>query len=132
MILLDTHVLLWARSGDAKLGTDSRRRMHEALESGELAVSVVTFWEVGWLIARGRLGLDRTTGVWRAELLAEGLVELPVTGEIAVRAAALPDFHRDPADRFIVASALDGHSLITADRRILDWPGQLDRFPASA
>lgn len=132
MILLDTHVVIWRNTGDPRLGPDSRRRISEALTAGQLAVSAVTFWELGWLLARRRLDLDIDAGTWRAELLAAGLVELPLTGEVAVRAAALPDLHRDPVDRFIVATALDGHSLITADRRILNWPGPLDRVPASA
>ena len=131
MILLDTHVLIWARSGDTRLGRNARRTMREALGAGELAVSLITFWEVGWLAARRRLGFDVDVGVWRAELLAGGLVELPLTGEIAIRAAGLPGLQGDPVDRLIISTALDGHSLMTADRRILDWPGRLDRIPAS-
>lgn len=42
-------------------------------------------------------------------------------------ATALVDFHAVPADRLIVATALDGHRLVTADRQILDWPGPLSR-----
>ena len=69
---------------------------------------------------------------WRAELMADGLVEIPLTGEMAVRAAKLPNLHSDPADRFIVVAALDGHRLLTADRLILDWPGDLERIRADA
>ena len=45
---------------------------------------------------------------------------------------ALVDFHRDPADRIIVATALQGHQLVTEDRRILAWPGPLNRLRATA
>ena len=45
---------------------------------------------------------------------------------------ALADFHRDPADRLIVATALQGHQLVTEDRRILAWPGPLNRLRATA
>ena len=131
MILLDTHVLVWRNSGDSRLGAGASHLIDEALQAGQAAVSVVTFWEVGWLVVRGRLGFDLDASVWRTELLEGGLVELPLTGDHAVRAAGLPDLHGDPVDRFIVATALDGHSLITADRRILGWPGSLDRIPAS-
>ena len=65
-------------------------------------------------------------------MLASGLVEIPLTATHAMRAAALPNLHRDPIDRFIVATALDGHSLITADRQILRWQGPLESIPASA
>ena len=57
-------------------------------------------------------------------------VEIPVDGAIAARSVALPDFHDDPADRIIMATAQEGHQLITDDGRILNWPGQLNRFPA--
>ena len=69
-------------------------------------------------------------GVWRQEQLLQGLIEIPVDGEIGIRANTLADFHADPADRIIVATALEGHELITADERILDWPGQLSRLDA--
>ncbi len=71
-----------------------------------------------------------TARQWRERLLAEGLREIPVDNIIAVRAGELPDMHGDPADRIIVATALDGHRLITSDNEILDWPHELDRFDA--
>ena len=52
-------------------------------------------------------------------------------GEIGIRANGLKNFHADPADRIIVATALYGHRLVTADRRILDWPGDLYRLDAT-
>lgn len=48
-------------------------------------------------------------GLWRRELLGQGLAVIPVGGEIGIRANALPDFHTDPADRIIVSTALAGH-----------------------
>ena len=132
MILMDTNALIWFRLGDPKLGPTARREAENALRAGQLAVSVVSFWEVGWLLARRRLDLNLDIARWRAELLADGLVELPLTGEMAVRAAKLPNLHSDPIDRFIVATALDGHRLLTADGPILAWPGDLERIRADA
>lgn len=77
-----------------------------------------------------RLTLLRDVASWRKELLQDGLVEFPIDGEIGIRAAHLTDFHADPADRIIVATALDRHRLVTADRLILDWSGQLSRMDA--
>ena len=57
--------------------------------------------------------------------MEQGLIEIPVDGEIGIRANALQDFHPDPADRIIVATALNGRRLVTADERILDWSGDL-------
>lgn len=63
--------------------------------------------------------------------MSKGLIEIAVTGDIGIRAATLPDFHKDPADRLIVATALaGGHQLVTSDRKILDWSGPLRRIPA--
>ena len=67
---------------------------------------------------------------WRLDLIAQGLAEIPIDGNITVRAGLLPDMHGDPADRLIVATALEGHELITADERILGWPGTLSRMDA--
>ena len=60
----------------------------------------------------------------------QGLAEIPLDGDITVRAGLLPDMHGDPCDRLIVATALEGHALVTADERILTWPGQLSRLDA--
>ena len=68
---------------------------------------------------------------WRRDLLAQGLTEIPVNGLIGVRAGLIEGLRGDPADRLIVATALEGHQLVTADRRILGWPGKLNRMDAS-
>ena len=74
--------------------------------------------------------LLRDIGSWRMDLLREGLIEIPVDGDIGIRANALADFHADPADRIIVATAMGGHRLVTADERILAWDGSLARLDA--
>ena len=66
-----------------------------------------------------------------ARAISQGLIEIPVDGEIGIRANALTDFHADPADRIIVATAMNGHQLVTADRRILNWPGGLQCLDAA-
>lgn len=130
MILLDTHVLFWVRFGDAKLGRRARAAIDRATRRGSVAISAATLWEASMLKERGRLDLAGDIAAWRVSLLRDGLVEIPVDGAIAVRAGALRDMHGDPADRFILATALEGHQLITADTRLLDWPGELARLDA--
>lgn len=132
MILLDTHVLLWVRLGSPRVGPETRRRVQHALPDHQVAISAVSFWEIATLVRRGRLAVPLDPAAWRRQLLDEGLVELPVDGEIAARAGSLTDLHGDPADRLIVATALSGHRLMTADRRLLEWPGELDRLDARA
>ena len=95
-----------------------------------MAVSAFSFWEIAMLRSKGRISLLRDIGSWRMGLLESGLIEIPVDGEIGIRAYDLPDFHADPADRIIVATALDGHLLLTADDRILEWRGDLNRLDA--
>ena len=130
MTIADTHALVWLWTGDSHLGQSARHTIDGALRNGDLAVSAMTFWEVAMLRAKGRLDFPEDVTAWRRELLGQGLIEIPVDGDIGIRANALPDFHSDPADRIIVATALSGHRLVTADERILSWGGNLDRLDA--
>ena len=128
--MLDTHTALWLRAGDAKLGSPARSVIQRAWEAHEVAMSAMSFWEMAMLRARGRISFPEDVGRWRLEQLGQGLIEIPVDGDIGIRANALADFHSDPADRIIVATALGGHRLVTADERILSWGGRLDRLDA--
>lgn len=131
MILFDTHALLWLQSGSERLGARARRLADRALAEDELGVSAVSFWEVAMLAAKERIALARPPEKLREELLASGLVEIPLSGEIAIAATRLEAFHADPADRFIVATAQAlSATLVTADSRILDWPGRVRRHDA--
>ena len=117
LILLDTHCLIWMDQADTRMGRSARGLADAAIEAAELAVSVISFWEVALLMARGRLRLRRPVVRWRHELLERGIVELPLGGATCIAAARLQDFHADPADRFIVATAQAvGAMLVTADR----------------
>ena len=81
-------------------------------------------------IQKGQLDFPLDLDAWRRDMMERGLVEIPVHGGIAIRASLLLDMHGDPADRIIVATALEGHQLVTADQRILDWPGNVMRLDA--
>lgn len=130
MILPDTHTLIWYMTLNPRLGSQTERRIQRSRILGEVAFSAISVWEVALLLSKGRLTLNTNAVQWRQSLLTAGFVEIPVDGAIAARSVALTDFHDDPADRIIMATALEGHQLITDDSRILNWPGQLDRFPA--
>ena len=131
LLLLDTNALLWLRRGDARLGRIARGEIERAWQSDALAVSAISFWEVAMLVDKGRIRLSDDVHTWRREHLEQGVVEIPVDGDIGIRAAALAEFHADPADRLIVSTALAGHRLVTSDRRILGWPGSLNRLSAT-
>jgi PIN domain nuclease of toxin-antitoxin system len=131
VIVLDTHVLVWADGGDRRLGRKSRALIEKLWPAGKVAVSAIAFWEIGLLQARRRLKLPSTVSQWRESVLSAGTVELPVDGNVAVRAHDLAGLHADPADRFIVATALlHGAALMTADERLLDWRHALERHDA--
>ena len=131
MILLDTHTLIWLLLDDPRLGRQARQVIGRDWPDNNVGISAITFWEVAMLHEKGRLELLVDIGTWRVSLLNEGLIEVPVDGEIAARAGLLPDMRGDPADRIIVATTLDRHRLVTADRRILEWPGRLNRLDAA-
>ena len=129
MILLDTHVLLEVTGNQepTHFGPESVSMVDEAWPQHPVAVSAISFWEIRLLVEKGRIRLSNSVGNIREALLGHGMQEILVDGAIAMPAAALEDFHRDPADRIIVATALlAGHRLLTRDRKTLDWSGPLD------
>ena len=130
MLLLDTHVMLWLRTGDSQLGRLARREIEQTWQAAEIGVSAMSFWEVALLREKGRIAFPEDVSIWRREQLEQGVIEIPVDGEIGILANGLGNFHADPADRIIVATALRGHRLMTADERILAWSGNLDRLDA--
>ena len=131
LILLDTQAIVWLEAADLRLGARARGVIDRALSDGELAIAAISFCEIAWLVRAGRVTLPLSTAGWRISLLAAGLSEIPLDGEIAIAAVALADFHKDPADRLIVATALDeGARLVTTDAKILAWPGPLARIDA--
>ncbi|MEX0448794.1 type II toxin-antitoxin system VapC family toxin [Spiribacter sp. 221] len=130
-VILDTHTLLWIDRNDPSVGMQARQQVEAAWRSAWVAVSAISFWEVAMLAERGRVALSVSPEQWRLDWLQAGLIEIPVDGTIVLKACRLEDFHRDPADRFIVATALaKSASLVSADREILDWEGDLDRIDA--
>lgn len=131
MIVLDTHVLLWAAAAERKLGRRARALINRLWDSGEVAVCAMTFWEIALLQSKGRIRLPTDAGDWRAQRLAAGLVELPLDGAMGIHAVDLGGLPDDPADRLIVATALAQRaSLMTADDKLLSWPHALERHDA--
>ncbi|GAB5094372.1 MULTISPECIES: type II toxin-antitoxin system VapC family toxin [unclassified Caballeronia] len=124
MIVLDTHTLLWWVSG-AALGKQARAAIEQELEEGgEIVISTMTAWEIAMLVKRGRVVLSADVGDWLDKVSRiEGVRFVPVDRNIAVKSADLPgEFHKDPADRMIVATARSlSAPLVTKDRRIRDY-----------
>lgn len=131
MLLLDTHALVWLDEGSQRLGRNALKVIDDALAKDELYISPISFWEVAMLCEKQRLDLSMELSKWRIELLQSGLREVPLNGNTAIVAGQLTDFHGDPADRIIVATALDNSAaMVTADARILGWNGPLYKIDA--
>jgi len=126
-VLLDTHALVWLVVGDGQLRLAVRRRIETAAQAQQLWVSAITPWEIGMLVAKGRLVLDRDVMDWlQAALSLPGIRVAPLEPALAVASTRLPGaLHGDPADRLIVATARHlGATLVTADAALLAY-GQL-------
>ena len=127
MILLDTHSAIWFTT-DSGLGKRSQAIADEALAADRLAISAVSFWEISMLVAKRRLRSVDSAIELREEVLNSGINEIPLTGDIAILAGNLEGLRGDPADRFIVATAIAYEAtLVTADARLLEWRNKLRR-----
>lgn len=132
VILLDTHVLIWLTRDDAAIGKQSRAAYKRAIENAEVAISVVSYWELGMLVAKGRLGAAHAPAYYRQHIQDTAIDELPLTGDIAILASNLQALPGDPADRFIAATAIvHGATLMTADRALLNWQNAVPRQNAT-
>jgi PIN domain nuclease of toxin-antitoxin system len=123
-LLLDTHVWLWLMLANAELASNEQNAINRAAASGRLRIAAISVWEAALLASRGRVTLGRPLAQWIAEAVsAPGLSIEPLLPQVAVEAASLAEtFHRDPADRLIVATArVANATLMTRDRRILDY-----------
>jgi PIN domain nuclease of toxin-antitoxin system len=123
VIVLDTHVLIWALGDDGRLGLQARAAIEAAGEGG-VVVSAITPWEIAMLVQKGRLALADDVGAWLETVLALPALRLAaLEPAIAVDSVRLPGtLHADPADRLIIATARHlGFPLLTADRAILDY-----------
>lgn len=128
LFLLDTHVWVWLVQKEPKiLKSAALAEIERAEGEGRLCLSVISVWEVGMLESKGCLTFTMDCQTWVNRSLSQpGLSLLTLTPEIAVSSTRLPgDLHGDPADRMIVATALQHRaSLITADERLIEYARQ--------
>jgi len=123
VIVLDTHAWLWWIRGDT---IELPSAMREIIDnsSGFVALASVSCLEVAWLAKKGRISLPIPIDDFFVKAIdGSGLVLLPLTPSIAARSAFLPDIHRDPIDRVLIATALEHDAeLVTRDGMISQYP----------
>jgi len=124
VIVLDTHAWLWwAQSTSIELPTATRAFIES--DAGPVGIASVSCLEVAWLVKKGRVVLPFPIEEFFTKAIDQaGLVLLPLTPTIAARSTSLPDIHRDPIDRVIIATAIGNDAdLISRDEVVGKYPG---------
>lgn len=124
MIVLDTHIWVWWVHEDPRLSSPHAQAI-EANEDDEIGVCTISLWEVAKLVALGRLTLPVGLDQWFADAVSyPGVTLVDLAPAIAIESTRLPgEFHRDPADQIIVATArVQDCDLLNADQRIRNYP----------
>lgn len=125
MILLDTHVVVWAAMEPKRLSRVAEAALLRARRGGGLAMASISLWEIASFFARHRIETYGTIeAAVRQVVETVGVTVKPITQEIAILATQFPEnYPRDPADRLIGATArAEGIALITQDERIRNSP----------
>lgn len=124
MIVLDTHIWVWWVSQQRQLTAELQQKIENYQTTG-LGISIISCWEVAKLVELGKLQLTIPTVDWLSQAIGyPGVRLLDLTMPIIVESTQLPgDFHRDPADQIIVATArIYNAPLLTLDHKILNYP----------
>jgi PIN domain nuclease of toxin-antitoxin system len=120
-VLLDTHTLVWAATTPERLGSSA-----DVLADADVRlVSAVSIWELAIKQHLGKLSVGSDVRAWMRRVTSELVLDhLPVTADHAAAVEHLPDVHRDPFDRLLVAQAVaEGAVLLTADDRLTAYGG---------
>ena len=126
-VLLDTHLLLWAKAVPIRLPEAARQLITDP--DTDLLFSTASIWEIAIKQSQRREDFRVDSAVLRNKLLDTGYAELPVLGEHAVVTATLPPIHKDPFDRMLVAQAIvEGIELLTVDEQLGRYPGPIRVF----
>jgi len=126
ILLLDTHLLLWAAAHPERLTITARSMIEEP--SNELWFSAASLWEITIKHGLGRHDFRVDPQVFRRALLDNAYTELAITSQHAIATAQLPSIHNDPFDRLLVAQATtEGALLLTADAIVAKYPGPVRR-----
>jgi PIN domain nuclease of toxin-antitoxin system len=117
-LLLDTQLLVWVPTGDPRVSAAAREAMLDP--DNELFTSAIAAFELADLQRRGRIAMSESLDTFAGAL---GLSVLDFPGEAWMACSRLPDIHRDPIDRMMIAHAMVGDlTLVTADETMRSYP----------
>jgi PIN domain nuclease of toxin-antitoxin system len=127
ILLVDTHLLLWAAGQPQKLSRKARRLLEDA--GSQVWFSAASLWEVAIKHALGREDFHVEPQRLRRALIDNGWRELAISGEHALATLNQPPIHKDPFDRMLIAQAhVEGVTLATSDEVVARYPGQIPRL----
>ncbi|HET7315427.1 type II toxin-antitoxin system VapC family toxin [Salinisphaera sp.] len=125
ILLLDTHILLWAAAEPWKLGERAAGLIED--RANRLLFSAASIWEIAIKSGLGRADFHVSPSQVRRGLLENDYDELPVSGRHAIALGNLPAIHRDPFDRLLIAQAQsEDVTLVTNDDLIARYPGPIE------
>lgn len=118
--LLDTCALLWLGMGGGELSSLARRKISMA---SALFYSPISAWELARLQEEGKIDLPVSAETFLEDLCNEyGIDEIPLTRNLMIHTARLPSHHRDPADRMIIATAIENNlAIVTGDEKFSQY-----------
>ena len=119
-LLLDTCAFIWLATGDSRLSKGVRKAISTA---DCVFVSPISAWEIGQKYRQGKLKLPMEPQELFDAVVGHYALDIaPLDSTIMFKASMLPEHHKDPADRFIIATALlNGLAVVTADRHFSEY-----------
>ncbi len=123
-LVLDTHVWLWAMTGNTILKPNFRKAIEHSLKNNGVLISPISIWEIGMLVEKRRIQIDMDSQEWIDQALdTPGIRIVAIPPRIAIQSTRLPGtMHGDPADRILVATAHEENAvLITCDEKLLEY-----------
>jgi PIN domain nuclease of toxin-antitoxin system len=119
-LLLDTHIILWAAGEPEKLSESARNMLNDYRNS--LYFSAASLWEIVIKRGVGRADFKVDAHRLRKMLILNGYIELPITSEHVLRVETLPEIHKDPFDRILIAQARsEAMLLLTVDAFVIEY-----------
>lgn len=123
-VLFDTHIWLWAVTGNPNLTKDFITSFEKIVKSQGVLISPMSIWEIGMLVEKKRIEIEMDVLDWINQALdIPGMQLCPITPRIAIQSARLPgEVHGDPVDRLLIATAYEENAvLVTCDKKILEY-----------